>query len=63
MTPDHPPIPTYWSGDQALGVVDFLEQLIAAIWRIHGDKMYLAAHSLKPAQDPSDPPDTSDLPF
>jgi len=62
MTPDHPPIPTYWSGDQALEVVDFLAQLIAAIWRIHGDKMYLAAHSLKPGPA-SPPPDTSDLPF
>jgi len=62
MTSDHPPIPTWWSGDQALDAVDFLEQIIADIWQIHGDKMYLAAHSLKPGPA-SPPPDTSDLPF
>ncbi len=43
MNSDRPPIPTYWSGEQALEVVDFLDQLINCIWWIHGKKMTRAA--------------------
>jgi hypothetical protein len=62
MTPIQPPVPTYWSGEQALEVADFFEQLIAAIWYVHGNKMTAAA-GLLPQRPDSDPPDTSDLPF
>jgi hypothetical protein len=62
VTPIQPPVPTYWSGDQALEVADFLEQLIAAIWYVHGNKMTVAA-GFMPNRPDSEPPDTSDLPF
>jgi hypothetical protein len=61
MNTDRPPIPTYWSGEQALEVVDFLDQIINHIWWVHGKKMTGAAHSLPgqdipPGEAPSEPP-------
>ena len=33
------PIPDFWSGDEALNVVVFLETIVAAVWHTHGDSM------------------------
>lgn len=64
---DRPPIPTYWTGAQALEVVDFLEQLIHCIWWVHGNEMTCAAQrSSVDADDAGSappPPDTRNLPF
>lgn len=61
---NRPPIPTTWTGDQALDIVDFLEQLIHSIWWVHGNEMTRAAQRLPPdADDAGVPPDTHDLPF
>lgn len=64
---DRPPIPTYWTGAQALEVVDFLEQLIHCIWWVHGDQMTQAAHRFPDDADDAGsappPPDTRNLPF
>jgi hypothetical protein len=35
----HVKIPRGWSGDEALTVVSFLEDVIRAVWREHGKKM------------------------
>lgn len=32
-------IPRAWTAEQALGAVKLLEQAIAAIWCVHGEKM------------------------
>ncbi len=58
---DLPPIPSYWTGEQALEVADFLEQIIHRIWWIHGDKMTRFAKAHPADSDP--PPDSSNLPF
>jgi len=42
-------IPAHWTGEQAISVVAFLEDVIRAIWRQHGDDM---AHLLNPNRDP-----------
>lgn len=67
MSFDRPPIPTYWTGAQALEVVDFLEQLIHCIWWMHGNEMSRAAKRLAADVDNTGaappPPDTRNLPF
>ena len=35
----HVTIPGHWSGEQALVVADFLEAVIRAVWRQHGEQM------------------------
>ncbi len=35
----HVTIPAYWTGEEALTTVAFLEEIIRAIWRAHGDLM------------------------
>lgn len=37
MTPLN--IPTHWSAEEALTIVNFLQQLIDAIWQVHGVRM------------------------
>jgi hypothetical protein len=32
-------IPTHWSGEQALSMVAFLDELIRSIWSRHGEEM------------------------
>lgn len=58
-------IPAQWTGEQALSVVAFLEDVIRAIWRQHGDHM---AHLLNPDREPQpelrpSSPIDEDLPF
>ena len=64
---DRPPIPTHWTGDQALDVADFLEQIVHCIWWVHGPKMKRAAQRMPPDHDDFEsdppPPDTTNLPF
>lgn len=59
-------IPRTWTGEQALLVTDFLEQLSSAIWDIYEAKMMpiiLAnAEDLEPPTNPAND-DTGDLPF
>ena len=65
-------LPASWSGDAALAVVDFLEQLTDAVWLAHGQAMHDAtttqglAYITRPtprydAQNQNIAPD--DLPF
>lgn len=35
----HVTIPSHWTGEDALSVVGFLEEILRAIWRAHGDQM------------------------
>ena len=37
-------IPKNWTGDQALAVVEFLDEITAAIWNVHEPKMLDAWH-------------------
>jgi hypothetical protein len=58
-------IPPQWTGEQALSVVAFFEDVIRAIWRQHGDRM---APLLDPDRrlepDPSSSaPRDDDMPF
>lgn len=32
-------IPTTWTAEQAVAVVDFLDTLLSVIWELHGDAM------------------------
>ncbi len=54
----HVNIPAYWSGEQALDVVTFLEAVIRAIWRQHGGRMADRIEFLG-----APPPPTDDLSF
>ncbi len=33
------PIPEHWSAEQAAAVHEFLEQLLAAVWSVHGENI------------------------
>jgi len=57
---DLPRIPTYWTGEQALEIVDFLEQIIHAIWLVHGSSMTRAVDRTSTELDKVDP---DSLPF
>ena len=35
----HVTIPPHWTGEEALSTAAFLEKIIRAIWRAHGDEM------------------------
>ena len=35
-------VPHDWSGEEALTVVGFLEQIVQAIWNLHNDSMLVA---------------------
>lgn len=63
MILDPPPIPTYWTGEQALEVVDFLQQLIHAIWWVHGNAMTRAAQKLRGECNDNLDDDLDNLPF
>jgi hypothetical protein len=62
---DRPGIPNHWTGEQAIQVVDFLEELINNILWVHGEKMCRAAQVLN--DEPPDPEeemlDDSDIPY
>ena len=34
---DAAPIPLTWSADEASAVIEFLQEVIASIWLVHGD--------------------------
>ncbi len=53
-------IPEDWTGNQAIAVVEFLDELSAAIWSTHELKMLDACHSdiaLNAETDDEMPPD------
>ena len=65
-------VPASWSGDDALAVVDFLEQLSDAVWLAHGQAMHDASARrwrvacATPAprnDDPTESIASDDLPF
>jgi hypothetical protein len=65
-------LPASWSGDAALAVVDFLEQLTDAVWLAHGQAMHDATTTQwrafiaqpSPRNDaPNQTIDSDDLPF
>jgi len=65
---NRPAIPTYWSAEEALTFVAFLEEIIADIWRARGDEMAACLHRARhpPDRPPSDPSPTAagdDIPF
>ncbi len=45
------PIPEHWSADDALGVAAFLEDIVHAIWGIHGDAMGRRLQNFNDARD------------
>jgi hypothetical protein len=59
MTTEKLPVPPHWTGEQAFEVVEFLDQMIRAIWTVHGKKMEHVWNF------PPEPPesDTSEFPF
>jgi hypothetical protein len=63
----HVTIPRHWTGEEALTTVAFLEEIIRAIWRAHGDEMgevMLGDHDQTSASEfESDFPLDEDLPF
>ena len=63
-----PPIPRYWSAEEALTFVAFLEDIISNIWSIHGSNMAMHLQRVRHLQDraPRDCPDSKvadDIPF
>jgi len=56
-----PPLPTYWSSEQALAVFECLQVLREQLWRIYGPNIQqawreqLAPQSPPPSFDPDDP--------
>ncbi len=58
-------IPPQWTGEQALSVVAFLEDVIRAVWRQHGDHMATLIDADRPPYpEPSYfPPADDDAPF
>lgn len=62
------PIPRYWSAEEALTFVAFLEDIISNIWSFHGSNMAThlqqVRHLLDRApQDCADPKIADDIPF
>jgi hypothetical protein len=58
-------IPAHWTAEQALSMVAFLEDVIRAIWREHGDHMAPLLdpdRGLEPDHSSSSPLD-DDMPF
>lgn len=59
-------IPRHWSAEQALSVVAFLDDVIRAIWREHGEQMadVLRRDVCRPVEE-TEPSrlDDDDLPF
>ena len=63
-----PPIPQYWSAEEALTFVAFLEDIISNIWSIHGHNMAMYLQRVRHLQDRApqdcaDPKVTDDIPF
>jgi hypothetical protein len=65
-------VPLSWSGDAALAVTAFLEQLSDAVWLVHGQAMHnattrrwrVACARPRPGNDDyTDPIASDDLPF
>ena len=47
------PIPEHWTADEALEVVEFLEQIVGAIWNHHG---WMMREALRLQYEPAEPP-------
>ena len=61
----HVPIPAHWTGEEALSMAGFLESIIRAIRRAHGDEMsevMMRDHCPPPDPEPDFPLD-EELPF
>lgn len=58
-------IPHDWSGEEALTVVHFLEQIAHCIWNLHGDGMMAAMRHRNAASATVkyQTPDDDDIPF
>lgn len=67
MHPQHPlkpfAIPTHWTDDQALAVVDFLDELSAHIWAIYHTRLLDAYRDLAGTGDTDAEPAGDDLDF
>lgn len=50
-------IPKNWTGDQALAVVEFLDEITAAVWNVHEIKMLDAWHEQNAANAVTDDDD------
>jgi len=61
----HVTIPRHWSAEQALSVVRFLDDVIRAVWRQHGEEMAACMEYLRaPPSEMTDPPSNEvDVPF
>ena len=63
-----PSIPGYWSAEEALTFVAFLEDLISNIWSIHGRNMAMHLQQVRHLQnqapkDCANPKAADDIPF
>jgi hypothetical protein len=58
-------IPKQWSTNEALLVMDFLEQIHSAIWDLYEEMAVdaLARQATSPSAPPSLPHDEEDIPF
>jgi len=58
-------IPRHWTTNEALVVMDFLEQLHSAIWDLYEEMAVevLARQAASPSPPPSSPLDDDDIPF
>lgn len=65
----HVKIPTQWTGEDALTVVSFLEDVLQAVWRQHRKKIgeelsrQHAAFRSEPPSSLRDEPDADPFPF
>ena len=61
----HATLPRHWSREQALAVADFLEAIIRAVWRQHGEQMAARIEYLRdPPRETAQPKSDQDcLPF
>jgi len=63
-----PSIPLYWSAEEALTFVAFLEDIVSNIWSIHGSNMAMHLQQVRQLQDRApqdraDPKVADDIPF
>jgi hypothetical protein len=55
-------LPLFWNPEQAFTVIDFLEDIIAAIWALHGEAIFDAKKQQLARTNSAHVPD-DDLPF
>ena len=58
-----PPIPRYWSAEEALTFVAFLEDIISNIWSIHGYLQRVPHLQDRGLQNCANPKTADDIPF